>query len=486
MSFPHVDPKHPPRILVVGDLMIDRYLVGSCDRVSPEAPVQIVNVARETRSLGGAGNVIANLTAFGAEATLVAVVGPDLANTPLPNLLERHGVRSDGLIVDEERPTTVKTRVVASRQQIVRFDVETAVAVPAAIEDALLERFAHHLTACDVVVLSDYGKGVLTARVAHECIALGKQQGKPVFVDPKGTDYTKYRGATMVTPNRREAGAAAGIAMNAPGAVSQAGNRLLSEHGFHACLITLSEDGMELFEGGREHRLPTEAREVFDVTGAGDTVIAGVAFATACGVPLLDACRFANRAAGIVVGKLGSATATLAEIQRAMAPQQTGLDEKIIDLDLLCEKLAADRRSGKTVVFTNGCFDLLHAGHVRYLTEARTLGDVLVVGLNSDDSVRRLKGSGRPLNAAPDRALVLAALASVDYIVSFTDDTPLALIRRVLPDVLVKGGDYRAEEVVGADVVTRAQGTVKIIPYLEGKSTSGLIERLKKDTPQSS
>jgi D-beta-D-heptose 7-phosphate kinase/D-beta-D-heptose 1-phosphate adenosyltransferase len=481
MSFPQFRPEHPPRILVLGDLMIDRYLVGSCDRVSPEAPVQVVNVAKETRSLGGAGNVVANLTALGARTTLVAVVGSDLATTPLPNLLERHGVLRDGLVVDAERPTTVKTRLVASRQQIVRFDIETAAAVSSAIEDELLNRFAHHLSSSDVVVLSDYGKGVLTARVARGCIALCVEHGKPVFVDPKGTDYTKYRGATMVTPNRKEAGAAAGISMTSAEAVSQAGNRLLKEHAFGACLITLSEDGMELFEGGREHRLPTEAREVFDVTGAGDTVIAGVAFATACGLPLLDACRFANRAAGIVIGKLGSATTTLAEIQRTIAPRQAGLDEKIVGIDRLCEKLAADRLSGKTIVFTNGCFDILHAGHVRYLAEARSLGDVLVVGLNSDDSVRRLKGPTRPLNPDSERAFVLAALASVDYVVPFSDDTPLALIERVIPDVLVKGGDYRAEDVVGADVVMRAQGTVKILPFLEGKSTTGLIDRIAKE-----
>jgi D-beta-D-heptose 7-phosphate kinase/D-beta-D-heptose 1-phosphate adenosyltransferase len=304
-----------------------------------------------------------------------------------------------------------------------------------------------------------------------------------VFVDPKGTDYTKYRGATMITPNRKEAGAAAGIDMNAAGAVGQAGRRLLDEHAFGACLITLSEDGMELFEGGREHRLPTEAREVFDVTGAGDTVIAAVAFATACGLPLLDACRFANRAAGIVVGKLGSATTTLEEIRHATVPRLPGLDEKALSVDALCEKLAADRLSGKTVVFTNGCFDILHAGHVRYLAEARKFGDVLVVGLNTDASVRRLKGPARPLNTEHERALVLSALASVDYVVPFADDTPLALIERVVPDVLVKGGDYRAEDVVGADVVTRAQGTVKILPFLEGKSTSSLIDRISKEKP---
>jgi D-beta-D-heptose 7-phosphate kinase/D-beta-D-heptose 1-phosphate adenosyltransferase len=481
MSFPIFRPERPPRILVIGDLMIDRYLVGSCERLSAEAPVQVVNVAEETRSLGGAGNVVANLVALGAHATLVAVIGDDLAVTPLPGLLERHGVRTDGLVVDATRSTTVKTRVVASRQQIVRFDVETAAAVPAAVEDELLDRFATRLPDADVVVLSDYGKGVLTPRVARECIALCAKRGTPAYVDPKGTDYAKYRGATMITPNRKEAAAAAGIAMTSAGAVSQAGQRLLRDHAVTACLITLSEEGMALFEGGREHRLPTEAREVFDVTGAGDTVIASVAFAIACGLPLLDACRFANRAAGIVVGKLGAATATLAEIRNATVPRQAGLDEKILDADGLCERLAEDRRSGKSVVFTNGCFDILHAGHVRYLAEARRFGDVLVVGLNSDDSTRRLKGPARPVNTEGDRATLLAGLASVDYVVTFADDTPIALIERIVPDVLVKGGDYRAEDVVGADVVTRARGAVKIVPFLDGKSTSDLIDRIVKD-----
>jgi D-beta-D-heptose 7-phosphate kinase/D-beta-D-heptose 1-phosphate adenosyltransferase len=483
MSFPSFPPEHPPCILVVGDLMVDRYLSGRCDRISPEAPVQVVNVAKETRSLGGAGNVVANLVSLGARAKLIAVAGADLAATPLPSLLLQHDVSADGLVPDASRPTTMKTRVVASRQQIVRFDVETASAVSSEVETQLLGRFAMDVVESDVVVLSDYGKGVLTPRVARESIALCAKHGKPVFVDPKGIDYAKYRGATMITPNRKEAGAAAGIDMNSAGAVGRAGRRLLHEHAFGACLITLSEDGMELFEGGREHRLPTEAREVFDVTGAGDTVIAAVAFATACGLPLLDACRFANRAAGIVVGKLGSATTTLEEIRHATVPRLPGLDEKALSVDALCEKLAADRLSGKTVVFTNGCFDILHAGHVRYLAEARKFGDVLVVGLNTDASVRRLKGPARPLNTEHERALVLSALASVDYVVPFAEDTPLALIERVLPDVLVKGGDYRAEDVVGADVVTRAQGTVKILPFLEGKSTSSLIDRISKEKP---
>jgi D-beta-D-heptose 7-phosphate kinase / D-beta-D-heptose 1-phosphate adenosyltransferase len=483
MSFPSFPPSHPPRVLVIGDLMIDRYLMGSCERVSPEAPVQVVNVAKETRSLGGAGNVVANLASMGARPALVAVVGADVDDTPVPSLLQRYGVATDGLVAHPARPTTVKTRVVASRQQIVRFDVETVAAVSGEIEDALLDRFERLLADCDVVVLSDYGKGTLTTRVARECIARCAERGLPVLVDPKGTDYSKYRGATMITPNRKEAGAAVGLSMRSANAVSQAGQRLLSEHALGACLITLSEDGMALFEGGSEHRLPTEAREVFDVTGAGDTVIAAVAFATACGLTLLDACRFANRAAGIVVGKLGAATTTLEEIKHATVPRQAGLDEKILDVDTLCERLAADRGIGKSIVFTNGCFDILHAGHVRYLVEAKTFGDVLVVGLNADDSVRRLKGPGRPLNTEHDRALLLAALASVDYVVLFADETPLQLIERIVPDVLVKGGDYRVEDVVGADVVTHAHGLVRIVPFLEGKSTSNLIDRISKEKP---
>jgi D-beta-D-heptose 7-phosphate kinase/D-beta-D-heptose 1-phosphate adenosyltransferase len=314
MSFPTFSPEHPPSVLVVGDLMIDRYLSGNCDRVSPEAPVQVVNVSKETHTLGGAGNVVANLTSLGARATLVAAVGGDLAVTPLPALLERHGVPSDGLVVDSGRPTTIKTRVVAHRQQIVRFDVETALPVPSAIEEEILDRFRERVTRCDVVVLSDYGKGVLTTRVAQECIALSVRHGKPVFVDPKGTDYSKYRGATMVTPNRKEAGAAAGVSMATAEGVSRAGRKLLDDHALAACLITLSEDGMALFEDGQEHRLATEAREVFDVTGAGDTVIATLAALVAAGMDLRQAMPLANKAGGIVVGKLGTATVSYEEL----------------------------------------------------------------------------------------------------------------------------------------------------------------------------
>ena len=479
-SIPSFDPENPPRVLVIGDLMVDRYLWGSCVRVSPEAPVQVVNVAKETHALGGAGNVVANLTALGARTRLVAVVGSDLPGTPVLDLLQRFGVPSGGLVVDPARPTTFKTRVIASRQQIVRFDLETSNAVPSNLEDELLARFGELLADADVVVLSDYGKGAVTARVARECIAMCSAHGKPVFADPKGTDYSKYHGATMITPNRNEAGAATGIHMVSAEAVSQAGRRLLREHSLQACLITLSEDGMALFDEGSEHHLPTAAREVFDVSGAGDTVVAAVAVATACGLPLLDACRFANRAAGIVVGKLGSATTTLDEIRRASEPEQLGLDEKVLDVDTLAEKLVAVRALGKSVVFTNGCFDILHAGHVRYLAAARELGDILVVGVNSDVSVRRLKGPSRPINSEQDRALLIAGLASVDYVVTFADDTPLALITRLAPDVLVKGGDYRVQDVVGADFMAQNQGSVRILPFVNGKSTSRVIERIAK------
>jgi D-beta-D-heptose 7-phosphate kinase/D-beta-D-heptose 1-phosphate adenosyltransferase len=478
MTLPSFDPDDPPELLVLGDVMVDRYLWGTCERVSPEAPVQVVTVQRETFSLGGAGNVLANLLALGARASLVGVVGADVAHTPTLELLEQHGARSDGLVRDTSRRTTVKTRVVATPQQIVRFDVETSAAISGEIAAALETRFRAALPGADVVVLSDYGKGVLTRELCERCIALCRAHDKPVLVDPKGSDYTKYRGATLLTPNRREAGAVTGVAMDSRQAVSRAGRKLLNECQLDACLITLSEDGMALFTGPGDHFLPTEARQVFDVTGAGDTVIAAVAFGLACGSPLLDACKLANRAASVVVSKLGAATVTLAELRESEPASARSLSSKIVSEAELLAVLERDKRAGRKIVFTNGCFDVLHAGHVQLLAQAKQLGDVLVLALNSDASVRRLKGAGRPINPLRDRAVVLAGLASVDYIVAFEQDTPRALIEHVLPNVLVKGGDYRVETVVGADLVARSGGLVQILPLLEGRSTTGLLERL--------
>ena len=471
-------------MLVIGDLMLDRYLWGSCDRISPEAPVQVVKVQRETHSLGGAGNVVTNLCSLGAQVSLIALVGADASNTPLPQLMHDLGVGTEGLIRDAARPTSIKTRVLAAHHQLLRFDVERTEPCSEAHAQAILEGLQSKAAETDVVVLSDYGKGVLTPSVTRELIARCRKAGLPVLVDPKGLDYAHYRGATLLTPNRKEAAAATGLDLASDLGITNAGRQLLSQLELSACLITLSEDGMALFEGGSEQRLPTQAREVFDVTGAGDTVIAAIAFALACGLPLHPACDFANRAAGVVVGKLGAASVTLDEIAQA-AGIVTGTGPKLRTRTELQREVARLRAAGRSIVFTNGCFDILHAGHVQYLEQAAALGDVLIVGLNSDDSVRRLKGPKRPLNPELDRAQLLAALSCVSYVTTFAEDTPRDLIASLGPDVLVKGGDYRPDDIAGATEVRARGGEVRVLPFVEGRSTSRIIARARVEEDKS-
>jgi D-beta-D-heptose 7-phosphate kinase/D-beta-D-heptose 1-phosphate adenosyltransferase len=455
--------------------------------------VQVVQVQRETYSLGGAGNVVANLRSLGAQVQLLALVGTDVNNTPIERLLSEQAVSPAGLIADASRPTTIKTRVLAAHHQLLRFDVERVAPCSNAAAAAILQALSQQAQAVDVVVLSDYGKGVLTPQLVRELIALCKRENLRVLVDPKGDDYTHYRGATLLTPNRKEAAAATGLALAGPNgadATTQAGARLLRELDLEACLITLSEDGMALFErDSAPHRLPTQAREVFDVTGAGDTVIAAIAFALACGQSMLEACEFANRAAGVVVGKLGAATVTLDELTSTRASQRPTTssthghgralepEAKILSQAALHAEIMRLRAAGQRIVFTNGCFDILHAGHIQYLNQAARLGDALVVGLNSDASVKRLKGPTRPLNSERDRAFLLAALSAVGYVAIFDQDTPLELITQLVPDVLVKGGDWRAEDIVGGSVVRAAGGRVAVLPFVDGHSTTGLIER---------
>ncbi|MET0384487.1 MAG: D-glycero-beta-D-manno-heptose-7-phosphate kinase [Polyangiales bacterium] len=477
-----------PRLLVIGDLMLDRYLWGACDRVSPEAPVQVVRVERETCSLGGAGNVVANLRSLGATVELLAVVGDDAPRHALHDALTTLGVDPSGLVIDPSRPTTVKTRVLAAHHQLLRFDVEHTTPCTEAQASAILDGLQLRAADVDVVVLSDYAKGVLTPALVRACIERCVAAGVPIVVDPKGRDFSHYRGATLLTPNRKEAAAATGLTLDDDAGVDAAGRKLLADHALAGCLITLSEDGMALFDGDATHHLPTEAREVFDVSGAGDTVIATVAFGLALGLHLLDACQLANRAAGIVVGKLGAATVTLEELDELEglaepaqpAPPPSTPQAKILDQQALIAEVGRLRAAGRRVVFTNGCFDILHAGHVRYLDQASRLGDVLIVGLNSDDSVRRLKGPSRPINREHDRALLLAALSSVSFVTVFGDDTPLALIEGVLPDVLVKGGDWHPDDIVGGSAVRAAGGRVEALPFVAGQSTTQIIARARE------
>lgn len=480
MRLPSPHSERRPRVLVIGDLMLDRYLWGSCERISPEAPVQVVQVQRETCSLGGAGNVATNLRSLGAKVSLIALVGADTASASLLQLMRDLDVDADALIRDGARPTSVKTRVLAAHHQLLRFDVERTDPCSAQQARAILDGLQRAAAETDVVVLSDYGKGVLTPELTRELIARCKAARLPVLVDPKGRDYTHYRGATLVTPNRKEAAAATGLELSSDAGITSAGRQLLAQLELSACLITLSEDGMALFDATGEQRLPTQAREVFDVTGAGDTVIAAVAFALACGLPLLEACDFANRAAGVVVGKLGAASVTLDEIAQASG-LTTKRQAKLRTRAELLQEVARLRAAGRRIVFTNGCFDILHAGHVQYLEQAAALGDVLIVGLNSDESVRRLKGPKRPLNPEQDRAQLLAALSSVAYVTPFTEDTPRELIASILPDVLVKGGDYRPDDIAGATEVRAHGGEVRVLPFMEGRSTSRIIARAAED-----
>ncbi len=466
-----------PRILVVGDLMIDHYLWGKTERISPEAPVPVIDVERESEVLGGAGNVVNNLVSLGARVEVASVIGPDGNGKRLRSMLEDRGVGTQALIVEAGRNTTRKSRVIASHQQVVRFDRETRKAIEPESEVRLLQRIERLLEeGIETVLISDYGKGVLTQALTQEVINAAKRRGIRVMVDPKGRDYGKYRGATAITPNRKEASEATGIAIVDRESLKKAGFRLKEELGLERAIITLSEEGMAIF--GEEMRIiPTVAREVYDVTGAGDTVIATLGFVRACGGSIDEAARIANAAAAVVVGKLGSATASWEEIiayEASLHEATTGM--RIQSRQTLAETVRRLKEEGRRIVFTNGCFDILHLGHVRYLEKAKSFGDVLIVGLNSDSSVRKLKGPERPVNTQEDRAYILAALESVDYVTIFEEETPYELIRMIEPDVLVKGGDYEGKDVVGSDIT----GEVRLVEFVEGRSTTSLIEKMRK------
>ncbi len=465
-----------PRILAIGDLMIDHYLWGGCERISPEAPVQVVDIARETTVLGGAGNVINNLVALGAQVRVGGVIGDDENGAELKSMLRAINVEGEGLSLQSGRKTSKKSRIIASNQQILRYDRESKDPIAAQSEEALLAYVERVIEECDIVILSDYGKGVITERVAQGVIASAKAAGKKVLVDPKGKDYSKYRGAYLLTPNRKEASEATGIAIRDDESLRRALLMLKETCDLECSMITLSEDGIAVFDESMR-RFPTVAKEVYDVTGAGDTVIASLSYALACGLSIDEAAPFANHAAAVVVGKIGSATVTLDEIDAYESSLRQSTSDAHIktsqEIALIVSRLKSE---GKKVVFTNGCFDILHVGHVKYLQEAKSYGDVLIVGLNADSSVRALKGPTRPVNGEADRAYILAALESVDYVVMFSDETPYELIKSVAPDILVKGGDYEGKTVVGAEFA----GELRLVRFVDGKSTTATIERINK------
>ena len=462
-------------VLVVGDVMLDRYWHGATQRISPEAPVPVVRVNQKEDRPGGAANVALNIAALGAQAWLIGVTGHDEAADSLTEQLQAAGV-SVPFQRMATQPTIVKLRVMSRHQQLLRLDFEEPFATDT---HALLAAVEATLTHVKVLILSDYGKGALQNHQA--LIQAARQRGIPVLADPKGHDFSLYKGATLITPNLSEFEAVVGPCADEQ-ALVQKGLAMLAELDLDALLITRGEHGMTLLRAGHpELHLPAQAREVFDVTGAGDTVISTLASALAAGEDLPNAVALSNLAASLVVAKLGTATVSTPELRRAVHREQ-GAGRGVMNLSQLLVALEDARAQGERIVFTNGCFDILHAGHVSYLEQARTLGHRLIVAINDDASVTRLKGAGRPINNVARRMAVLAGLGAVDWVISFSEDTPETLIAATRPDILVKGGDYGLEGVVGASLVHAYGGEVRVLNFVDNCSTTAIVEQIRGDT----
>jgi D-beta-D-heptose 7-phosphate kinase/D-beta-D-heptose 1-phosphate adenosyltransferase len=463
------------RVLVVGDVMLDRYWHGATSRISPEAPVPVVKVGNAEDSPGGAGNVALNLAALGAAATLVGLVGHDEAGEELETRLRAAGVLCDFEKVSD-KPTITKLRIVSRHQQLIRLDFEEAFHIDSA--EAINAKVAALLDSTDVVIVSDYNKGALAAVSA--LITLARKQGVPVLVDPKGEDFGKYRGATLLTPNLHEFEQVMGACESEEDLVAK-GRLLIKELELEALLVTRGEHGMSLIRADEaELHIPARARDVFDVTGAGDTVISVLGAALAAGSGLPEAVALSNIAAGLAVTRVGTVAVSGPELRREVQ-SDGGSDRGVMTREQLALVVADARAHGEKVAFTNGCFDIIHAGHVGYLQDARKCGDRLIVAINDDESVRRLKGEGRPINPIERRMAVVSGLESVDWVVSFSEDTPENLLSEVKPDCLVKGGDYGIEGVVGAEIVQQYGGEVRVLSFLDNCSTSAIVEKIKKD-----
>ena len=470
-------------VLCVGDLMLDDFVYGEVTRISPEAPTPVLAVARSEVEIGGAGNVARNIAALGAHCVFVGLIGKDDAAQTLADAFAKlKGGVDPHLVIEAGRHTTRKVRFVSEHHSahLIRADWETAKPASAASETAVIAHAEAALPHCGAVVLSDYSKGVLTPRVIRAIIDRARQLGKPVVVDPKGHDYSIYRGATVITPNRQELGAAVHRPVRTEAEIGHAAAELARIVDSEAVLVTRSEEGMTLHvDGHTPLHIPAYPVKVRDVSGAGDTVAAVMAVLLATHAPFEQAMRAANAAAAVVVGKRGTSTVSPVELRHRILPAASlATEDKILfDWSMLDERLGDWRRHGLRIGFTNGCFDLVHRGHVKLLAEARAACDRLVVGLNSDASTTRLKGKGRPINPAEGRAEVLAALEAVDLVVVFEEDTPIELIKRVRPDVLVKGADYKREEVVGHEVVEQGGGTVVLVDLVPGHSTTAMVKR---------
>jgi len=466
------------KVLVVGDIMLDRYIHGEVERISPEAPVPVLRHAQRYERAGGAANVAMNLAGLGCHAVLSGFWGSDTEQGELQTILERVGVDTVG-VVSSSLPTISKTRIVGRNQQLLRLDIESRDTPPAVEMNRLIERATSLVDKVHAVVLSDYAKGALSRELCESVIRVARERGVPVLADPKTPDLSKYSGATSVCPNLGELSLATGIPWHQTDALLNAGQQQVAQHDLQFLTVTMSEKGIGVLWPERRYHSPARAREVFDVSGAGDTVIATIAASLAGGLKIETAIDLANLAAGIVVGKMGTVPIAQHELIAALTPS-TNLTagDKILDRDRVSRRVAEWRASGETIVFTNGCFDLLHVGHITLLEDCRRFGTKLVLGLNADASVCRLKGPTRPIVGERERARVMAALASVDAVVLFEEDTPLELIRALQPNVLVKGGDYTIETVVGHEEVLAFGGRVEIVPTVEGFSTTNIVRKL--------
>ena len=462
------------RLLVIGDVMLDRYWHGAASRVSPEAPVAVVRVGNREDRPGGAGNVALNIAALGSATRLIGIVGEDETGSELHSRLSAAGVYCD-FIKSDDKPTITKLRVISQHQQLIRLDFEQPFE-PADIH-GLFEKAKALIDDTQVLVLSDYDKGAL--QEIQQLIELGRSHGIPIIVDPKGSNFEKYRGATLITPNLTEFEEVVGHCQNEEELVNK-GLKLVSDLDLEAMLITRGEHGMTLIRpDSPELHLPARAQEVFDVTGAGDTVIGVLAAAMAAGDNLADATALANLSAGLVVGKLGTAAISGPELRRAILAEQNS-GRGVMTSEQLLFAVQDAKAHGEKIVFTNGCFDIIHAGHVGYLAEAKGFGDRLIVAINNDESVRRVKGPGRPINPVERRMAVLAGLEAVDWVVNFSEDTPEKLLQKLQPEVLVKGGDYTLDQVVGGEFVQSYGGIVKALEFLDNCSTSAIVEKMKE------
>ena len=467
-----------PRLLIVGDLIMDCYVTGEVTRISPEAPIPVLGAKRSELRLGGSGNVAANLRAMEAEVRLIAVVGDDEYGRSLEQKLLEIGAQAE-LVPDPSRPTIEKTRLMSGVQQMLRVDWEDTRPIDGEVLEQVLARLEAAMQGVDAVILSDYGKGLLTPAVIEAAIALARAAGVPLLVDPKGHDYSRYTGATLITPNRREAETALGRRIESHADLPAAADQLIALAGLESVVITLGADGIYFrTKAGEAQRDPTRARAVFDVVGAGDTVVAHLGLYLAAGLALADAVGLANHAAGIVVGRLGTSSVTRRELAARLVEDLPHLG-KVLDAATLGMTIEDWRRQGRRIAFTNGCFDILHVGHVNYLRFSASKADCLIVGVNDDASVRRLKGASRPVNPLVDRLAVLAALEMVDAVVPFGEDTPAEIIERITPDVLIKGEDWAEKGVVGREWVESHGGQVVLAPLVSGRSTTAILERAR-------